>query len=158
MEPAWLKHIIAQLDERDRAEHMFYPIITHYTSRRVLERRREIPIQLATENSFTGKESTGEELQAQLNVDVKKLKTEVSRLSQQLEVALRHEEEYGVVLKEKNHVIQVLQDDVAALQLEISTLESKVEELRRENCSLVDRMLAMKEQEVENMNRRNEHR
>ncbi|KAI9015880.1 WD40-repeat-containing domain protein [Phycomyces nitens] len=55
-------------------------------------------------------------------------------------------------LREKNVVIQILQDELATLQLEIVTTEDRSKKLRKENDQLLQRWMNLKNEEAEKMN------
>ncbi|KAI9499022.1 WD40-repeat-containing domain protein [Zychaea mexicana] len=55
-------------------------------------------------------------------------------------------------LREKDAAIQILQDELAAIQLEITTIEERNKKLEKENAQLLQRWLDKMNQEAEKMN------
>lgn len=51
-----------------------------------------------------------------------------------------------------------MQDENISLNLELNLCEQKVEKLRQENKELIDRWMASKRQEADEMNERLQHR
>ncbi|CAO3620925.1 unnamed protein product [Mucor hiemalis] len=73
------------------------------------------------------------------------LSTSVTKLSAQCEMQTHQ-------LREKDVTIQILQDELAALQLEMVTTEEKNEKLVAENVQLLDRWMSKMNEEAEKMN------
>lgn len=60
------------------------------------------------------------------------------------------------LIKEKNRQIQLLQDELAMLNLEMHHIDERSKKLEMENKELTDRWTKMKETEAERMNEMNE--
>jgi autophagy-related protein 16 len=59
------------------------------------------------------------------------------------------------VIREKDIAIQVLQDEVATLQLELVKTEERMKDLEKENGQLLQRWLKKMNEEAEKMNEAN---
>ncbi|KAJ1654947.1 hypothetical protein IWQ61_005214 [Dispira simplex] len=64
-------------------------------------------------------------------------------------------EDYVHLVKEKDGIIQILQDEMTALQLELVTKEEKLKKVEFENSQLVERWLRKMNEEAEHMNQAN---
>ena len=78
------------------------------------------------------------ELLAQLQLDHEKLR--------------RQAEDLGHAVGEKDRGIQILQDELATLSLELSQIEARNEDLKKDNASLLQRWLDRMNEEAEKMN------
>ncbi|KAJ1944009.1 hypothetical protein FBU59_002726, partial [Linderina macrospora] len=77
---------------------------------------------------------------------------ELDDSNEQLRRATAKTEDMRAALKEKDGTIQVLQDELSALQLEITQIEHRCERLRVENDELVDRWLRKMNAEADSVN------
>ncbi|ORX68559.1 autophagy protein 16, partial [Linderina pennispora] len=77
---------------------------------------------------------------------------ELNDSSEQLRRATNKTEDLRATLKEKDGTIQVLQDELSALQLEITQIEHKCERLQAENDELVKRWLKKMNDEADKVN------
>ncbi|KAL1920745.1 uncharacterized protein VTP21DRAFT_11380 [Calcarisporiella thermophila] len=59
------------------------------------------------------------------------------------------------LIREKNRLIQILQDEIAALQLELTKNEERLREVDKENKELIDRWMRRVSDEAEKMNQAN---
>lgn len=64
----------------------------------------------------------------------------------------RQAEDYANVIGEKERGIQILQDELTTLSLELSQIESRNHELKKDNASLLQRWLDRMNQEADKMN------
>ncbi|SPO31241.1 uncharacterized protein UTRI_05952_B [Ustilago trichophora] len=78
------------------------------------------------------------ELLAQLQLDHEKLK--------------RQAEDLGHAVGEKDRGIQILQDELATLSLELSQIEARNEDLKKDNANLLQRWLDRMNEEADKMN------
>ncbi|KAI8647022.1 WD40-repeat-containing domain protein [Parasitella parasitica] len=77
--------------------------------------------------------------------EIKHLSEAVKKLSAKCELQVQQ-------LREKDVAIQILQDELAALQLEMVTTEDKIKKLRKENDQLLERWMNKMNEEAEKMN------
>ncbi|KAJ1938810.1 hypothetical protein EC988_007479, partial [Linderina pennispora] len=77
---------------------------------------------------------------------------ELNDSGEQLRRATNKTEDLRATLKEKDGTIQVLQDELSALQLEITQIEHKCERLQAENDELVKRWLKKMNDEADKVN------
>lgn len=64
----------------------------------------------------------------------------------------RQAEDYANVIGEKERGIQILQDELTTLSLELSQIDSRNQELKKDNASLLQRWLDRMNQEADKMN------
>ncbi|ORZ01381.1 WD40-repeat-containing domain protein [Syncephalastrum racemosum] len=86
-----------------------------------------------------------EESEKANSLEMQELKTHVKQLASKCDLQMQQ-------LKEKDVTIQILQDEVAAIQLEITTMEERNKKLEKENAQLLQRWLDKMNQEAEKMN------
>ncbi|KAI7902474.1 WD40-repeat-containing domain protein [Cokeromyces recurvatus] len=86
-----------------------------------------------------------EEKENKQTEEIKHLLEKVTKLSDLVELQVQQ-------LHEKNNTIQILQDELAALQLEMYTTEEKNKKLTAENQQLVERWINKMNEEAEKMN------
>ncbi|KAL1934483.1 hypothetical protein VTP01DRAFT_6665 [Rhizomucor pusillus] len=86
-----------------------------------------------------------EKKEKQSSEEIARLNDQVARLTSKCELQTMQ-------LKEKDVTIQILQDELAALQLEIITTEERSKKLEKENDQLLKRWLEKKNEEAEKMN------
>ena len=77
---------------------------------------------------------------------------EITRLSLERDKIKRSADDLANVVGEKEKGIQVLQDELAALSLELSQIEARNEDLKKDNASLLQRWLDKMNEEAEKMN------
>ncbi|RCH84222.1 hypothetical protein CU098_005468, partial [Rhizopus stolonifer] len=88
---------------------------------------------------------TREEKDKKQTEQIKQLSDNVTTLSKKCDLQIQQ-------LREKDVTIQILQDELAALQLEIHTTEEKNKRLTTENVQLVERWMNKMNEEAEKMN------
>ncbi|KAF7732172.1 hypothetical protein EC973_006427, partial [Apophysomyces ossiformis] len=86
-----------------------------------------------------------EETDKQQKADIQRLEENINKLSSKCDLQVQQ-------LREKDVTIQILQDELAALQLEIVTTEERSKKLEGENAQLLQRWLDKMNQEAEKMN------
>jgi len=64
-------------------------------------------------------------------------------------------QEFSELVREKDVTIQVIQDELATLQLEMVKLDERQRDLERENAQLLQRWLKKMNEEAERMNAAN---
>ncbi|PWN90287.1 autophagy protein 16 [Acaromyces ingoldii] len=79
----------------------------------------------------------------------------VKRLVDESARVKRREEDLKAVLGEKDKMIQLLQDELSTLSLELSQVESRNDDLSRDNAMLVQRWLDKMNEQVDKMNEGN---
>ncbi|GAN05835.1 autophagy protein 16 [Mucor ambiguus] len=88
---------------------------------------------------------TREEKDLKQTEEIKQLSDSVKKLSTKCDLQTQQ-------LREKDVTIQILQDELAALQLEMVTTEDKISILRKENEQLLERWINKMNEEAEKMN------
>ncbi|CAJ0906104.1 10688_t:CDS:10 [Entrophospora sp. SA101] len=86
---------------------------------------------------------------------VKKYQEEVQTLTDLNQVLNVKVEDYVQVTREKDLLIQVLHDELAALQLELNKVDERMRSLENENSQLLQRWLKKMNEEAEIMNKAN---
>lgn len=76
----------------------------------------------------------------------------LSKLQLDHEKLKRQAEDLGHAVGEKDKGIQILQDELATLSLELSQIEARNEDLKKDNASLLQRWLDRMNEEAERMN------
>ncbi|EPQ27237.1 uncharacterized protein PFL1_05160 [Pseudozyma flocculosa PF-1] len=77
---------------------------------------------------------------------------EIARLTNEHDRLKRSADDLANAVGEKERGIQILQDEMVALSLELSQIESRNEDLKRDNASLLQRWLDKMNEEAEKMN------
>ncbi|CAG8739756.1 30093_t:CDS:10 [Gigaspora margarita] len=85
----------------------------------------------------------------------KKNKEEIQRLSEANQTLTNKVDLQAQVLREKDVTIQLLQDEVATLQLELGKIDERMKDLEKENGQLLQRWLKKMNEEAERMNEAN---
>ncbi|KAL0097621.1 autophagy protein 16 [Phycomyces blakesleeanus] len=104
------------------------------------------------------KEETEKQQAEELSVETKvckQLLTSIFRIksfSEKINALSKECDLQAQQLREKNIVIQILQDELATLHLEIVTTEDRSKNLRKENDQLLQRWMNLKNEEAEKMN------
>ncbi|CAO0791091.1 unnamed protein product [Mucor circinelloides] len=88
---------------------------------------------------------TREEKDLKQTEEIKQLSDSVKKLSSKCELQTQQ-------LREKDVTIQILQDELTALQLEMVTTEDKINVLRKENAQLLERWINKMNEEADKMN------
>ncbi|CAO3650799.1 unnamed protein product [Mucor fragilis] len=88
---------------------------------------------------------TREEKDLKQTEEIKQLSDSVKKLSTRCDLQTQQ-------LREKDVTIQILQDELAALQLEMVTTEEKINILRKENEQLLERWISKMNEEADKMN------
>lgn len=88
---------------------------------------------------------TREEKDIKQTDEIKQLSDSVKKLTTKCDLQIQQ-------LREKDVTIQILQDELAALQLEMVTTEDKIKILRKENEQLLQRWMNKMNEEAEKMN------
>ncbi|KAG0180011.1 hypothetical protein DFQ29_001385 [Apophysomyces sp. BC1021] len=86
-----------------------------------------------------------EETDKRQTQEIQRLLENVTKLTSKCDLQVQQ-------LREKDVTIQILQDELAALQLEIVTTEERSKKLQKENAQLLQRWLDKMNQEAEKMN------
>lgn len=77
-------------------------------------------------------------------------------LTNQLKHANQRNQDLKTLVQEKNSAIQLLQDELTALQLELGKMEERCRQLEEDNRVLVERWLRKMNEEADQMNQANQ--
>lgn len=79
----------------------------------------------------------------------------IRRLAESNHVLAHKNQEMTELVREKDITIQVIQDELATLQLEMVKLDERQRDLERENAQLLQRWLKKMNEEADRMNAEN---